>query len=107
MLVGELDKDVFEAGSERANFCDGDAVLQELSAEIVEIEMVLDERVDGLTENGGAADGGEVTREAKSSRDFRWGDFNPQRAGRLNVREVTPRIRRAVGYEPSVLTVGD
>src|SRR5260370_4870295 len=107
MLVGELDKDVFEAGSERANLCDGDAVFHELRAKIVEIEMVFDQRVDGLTENGGAADAGEVTREAKSSRDFRCGDFNAQRAGRLNVREFTQRIGRAVGDALSVINVGD
>src|SRR5713226_8356654 len=107
MLVGEFDKDVFEAGSERTNFCDGDAVSQELSAEIVEIEMVLDERVDGLTENGGAADAGEVTRESERARDFRCGDFNAQRAGRLNVREFTQRIGRAVGDELAVINVGD
>src|SRR5260370_15451380 len=107
MLVGEFDKDVFEAGSERTNFCDGDAVSQELSAEHVKIEMVLDERVDGLTENGGAADAGEVTRESERARDFRSGDFDAQRAGRLNVREFTQRIGRAVGDELSVINVGD
>src|SRR5712664_1900888 len=107
MLVGEFDKDVFEAGSERTNFCDGDAVSQELLAKIVEIEMVLDERMDGLSENGGAADAGEVTREAERARDFRSGDFDAQRAGRLNVREFTQRIGRAVGDELSVINVGD
>jgi len=49
MLVGELDKDIFEAGSERTNLGDGNAVLQELFAEIVEIGNDLDERVDGLS----------------------------------------------------------
>src|SRR5712691_3120232 len=55
MLVGEFDEDVFEAGSEGTNLGDGDAVFQELFTEIVEIEMVFDERMDGLPENGGAA----------------------------------------------------
>jgi len=50
MLVGELDEDVFKAGSERANLCDRNAVFHELFAEIVEIETVFDERMDGLPE---------------------------------------------------------
>jgi len=37
----------------------------ELFAEIVEIETVFDERMDGLPENGGAAYAGEVTRESE------------------------------------------
>src|SRR5260370_41021292 len=105
MLVGEFDKDVFEAGSERANFCDGDAVFQELSAEIIEIEMVLDERVDGLTENGGAADAGEVTRESERASDFRRGDFNAQRALTLDVGKLSEGIRRAVGAYLAVINV--
>src|SRR5947207_1771965 len=94
MLVGELDKDVFEAGSERANFGDGNAVLQELVAEVVEIEAVFDERMDGLAENGRATNAGEVARESKSARDFRRGDFHAQRALRLNVGEFA-QIGRA------------
>src|SRR5882724_1516797 len=65
MLVGELDEDIFEAGSERTNLGDGNAVLQELFAEIVEIETILDKRVDGLSENRGAADAGEMARKAE------------------------------------------
>src|SRR5260370_10737512 len=107
MLVGEVDDDVFEAGSERTNLSDGKAVFQELGAEIVETEMVFDEGMDGLTENGGAADAGEVAREAKSSRDFRSGDFNAQRAGGLDVREFAKRIGCAVGDELAVINVGD
>src|SRR5260370_15461484 len=107
MLVGEVDDDVFEAGSERTNLSDGNPVFQELVAEIVETEMVFDERMDGLTENGGAADAGEVAREAKSSRDFRSGDFNAQRAGGLDVREFAKRIGCAVGDELAVINVGD
>src|SRR5467141_2175851 len=107
MLVGELDEDVFEAGSERTNLCDGNAVLHELFAEIVEIETVFDERVDGLPENGCAAYAGEATRESKSARDFRSGDFNAQRAGGLDVREFAKRIGRAVGDELAVIDVSD
>src|SRR6267143_5378005 len=107
MLVGELDEDVFKAGSERANLCDRNAVFHELFAEIVEIETVFDERMDGLPENGGAAYAGEVTRESKSARDFRCGDLNAQRAGGLYVREFAKRIGRAVGDELAVVDIGD
>src|SRR6266403_2856699 len=107
MLVGELDEDVFEAGSERTNFGDGNAVLHELFAEIAEIETVFDERVDGLPENGCAAYSGEATRKSKSARDFRGGDFNAQRAGALHVREFAKRIGRAIGDELAVINVRD
>src|SRR2546425_415424 len=107
MLVGELDENVFEAWSERANFCDGDAVFQELFAEIVEVEMILDERVDGLSENGGAADSRDLAGEAKRASDLGSGDFDAQSAVRLNVRQVAERIGRAVSDEFAVINVGD
>src|SRR5882762_20221 len=75
MFVGEFDEHVFKTGGERANFCDGDAVFQQLLAEIIEIEAVIDERVDGLAKNGGAANAGEMAANAKSTRDFASGDF--------------------------------
>src|SRR5216684_949445 len=107
MLVGEFDEDVFEAGSEGTNLGDGDAVFQELFTEIVEIEMVFDERMDGLPENGGAADAGEVTREAESAGNFRRSDFNAQCALRLNVGEFAERVGRTVGDELAEINVGD
>src|SRR6266478_4418557 len=107
MLVGEFDEDVLEAWSERTNFGDGDAVFQELFTEIVEIEMVFDERMDGLPENGGAADAGEVTREAQSAGNFRRGDFHAQCAMGLNVWKFAERIGRTVGDEPAEVNVGD
>src|SRR6266436_6902000 len=91
MLVGEFDEDVFEAGSEGTNLGDGDAVFQELFTEIVEIEMVFDERMDGLPENGGAADAGEVAREAESAGNFWRDDFNSQ--GALRVEIITPEVK--------------
>src|SRR6266852_9958048 len=106
MLVGEFDEDVFEAGSEGTNFGDGDAVFQELFTEIVEIEMVFDEGMDGLPENGGAADAGEVAREAESAGNFRRGDFNAQCALRLNVGEFAERVGRTVGDELAEINVG-
>src|SRR6266581_9789256 len=107
MLVGELDENVFEAGSERANFCDGDAVFQKLFAEIVEVEMILDERMDGLSENGGAADSRDLAGEAKRAGDLGSGDFDAQRPVRLNVGQLAERIGRAVSDELAVINVGD
>src|SRR5260370_17080759 len=107
MLVGERDENVLEAGSGRANFCDGDAVFQELFAEIVEVEMILDERVDGLSENGGAADSRDLAGEAKRASDLGRGDFDAQSAVRLNVRQLAERIGRAVGDEFAVINVVD
>src|SRR5260370_36681454 len=79
MLVGELYENVFEAGSERANLGDGDAVFQQLFAEIVEVEMILDERVDGLSENGGAADSRDLAGGEERAGDRGGGAFH--RAG--------------------------
>src|SRR5260370_23315941 len=107
MLVGELYENVFEAGSERANLGDGDAVFQQLFAEIVEVEMILDERVDGLSENGGAADSRDLAGEAKRASDLGSGDFDAQRAVRLNVGKLAERIGRAVSDELAVINVGD
>jgi len=36
---------------------------QELVAKVVEIEMIVDERMNGLSENGGAANAGEMAHE--------------------------------------------
>src|SRR5208282_3979842 len=105
MLVSELDEDIFEAGSERANLCHSNAVLQKLSAEIIEIETVFDERVDGLPEDGGAANAGKLAREAKRARNFGRGDFHSQGALRLDVRKFPQRIGRAVGDELPVINV--
>src|SRR5882724_5575730 len=107
MLVGELDEDIFEAGSERTNLGDGNAVLQELFAEIVEIETILDKRVDGLSENRGAADAGEMARKAERAGHFRRGDFHAHRARGLDVGEFAERIGRAIGDELAVINVGD
>src|SRR5260370_28510810 len=107
MLVGELDEDVFEAGSEWTDFGDGNPVFQKLFAEIVKIKMILDESMDGLPENGGAADAGEMAREAERACDFRSGDFHAQRAVRLHVRKLAKGIGRAVGDELAVINVCD
>src|SRR5258707_8745228 len=107
MLVSELDEDVFEARSERSYLCDGNAVLQKLVAEIVEIATVFDKRMDGLPENGGAADTGNLAREAKCARDFGRGDFHAEGALRLNVGKLPERIGCAIGDKLAVINVGD
>jgi len=107
VFVGEFDEDVFEAGSEGANFGDRDAVLQELFAEIVKIEPVFDQRMNGLAEDRRAADAGEVTREAQRASDLGRRDFDSQRAGRLDVGKLPKGIGRAVGDQFAVVNVGN
>src|SRR6202030_2689651 len=55
VLVGELDKDVFETRRERTNLPHGNAVFSELLAQIVQVEMIFDQRVNGLSTHRGAA----------------------------------------------------
>src|SRR5260370_27325141 len=107
MLVGEFHEDVLEDGSERANLGDSDAVFQELVAEVVEIEMIVNERMNGLSENGGAANAGEMARETERARNFRRGDFDAQRALRLYVRKLAERIGCAISDELAEINVGD
>ena len=40
VLVGEFDENILEARSERPNFSDGHAMMQQLVAEVVQIENV-------------------------------------------------------------------
>src|SRR5712692_4782188 len=107
VLEGELHKNVFEAGGEGANLGDGDAVFQELFAEIVEIEMVLDERMDGLPENGGAADARDLTGKTEGARYFRRGDFHAQRSVGLNLGKFAQGIGCAVGDDLAEINIGD
>src|ERR1700730_735201 len=88
VLVGQLDKNIFEARLERANVADGDSILEELLAKIVKIEMMVYERVDGLTENSGAANAGELASECQGARDFWRGDFHTLGARRLHVAKL-------------------
>src|ERR1700693_3837803 len=107
VLVGELDEDVFEAGGQRANLGDRNSVFQQLLAEIVQVKMIFDERVNGLTENRGAANAGQLARETQGAGNFRGGDFNAHRAGRLHFGEFAERIGRAIGDDLAVVDVGD
>src|ERR1700676_494657 len=107
MLVGELDEDVFETRSKRANLPDGNSVFQELLAEIVQVEMVFDEGVNGLSENRGAADARDLAGEAQRAGDFWRGDFDAQRARGLEVGKLPERIGSAVGDELPVVDIRD
>src|SRR6266705_1793627 len=69
--------------------------------------MILDERVNGLAENRGATNAGEMAREAERARDFGSGDFHAQRAVGLHVRKLAKGIGRAVGDELAVINIGD
>src|SRR5437879_4169853 len=68
--------------------------------------MIFDECMDGLAEDGGTADAGNLARQTERARDFRRGDFNAQCALRLNVGELAERIGRAVGNQLAVINVG-
>src|SRR6266851_340581 len=107
MLVGEFDEDILEAGSERANLGDGNILFQKLVAEVVKIAMVLNERMNGLPEDGGAANAGNLARETERARNFRRGDFDAQRALRLDVGKLAERIGCPIGDELAVVNVSD
>src|SRR5258708_8442059 len=107
MFVGELDEDVFETGSEWPNLGDGDAVFQELLAEIVEIKMVVNERMNGLSENGGAANARKLAGEAESARDFGSGDFHAHSARGLDFGKLPQGIGRAVRDDLAEINVSD
>src|SRR5215469_12354678 len=80
MLVGQLDKNVFEAGSEGANLGDGDPVFQQLLAELTQVAMVIEQRVNRLAKNRGTADAGNLARITQSAGNFGSGDLDAQRA---------------------------
>src|SRR5579859_5895683 len=107
MLVGEFDEDIFQRRSERADFRDDDALLQQLRANVFQIEVVVDQRVDGLPENRGAANAGNGARNAQGAGYFRSGDFDAIGAGWLHFGQLPEFIRRAVGDEFAEIDVRD
>src|SRR5271154_78792 len=107
MLVGELDEHIFEAGGQRVNVRDGDAVFLQLRAQIGEIEMFFHQRVDGLAKNRGAANAGNMACQTQRTRHLRRDDFNAVGAGGLHVGKQLEFRGRAVGDELAVVNVGD
>src|SRR5215813_12394092 len=85
VLVGQFDENVFEAGSERADFADSGAAPRELLAKIFKLELVVNQCVNGLAEDSGAADSLDLAGAGECASDFGSGDFDSNRAGRLNV----------------------
>src|SRR5690349_25084752 len=85
MLVGELDKNIFETGRKRTNLANSYAVVQKLLAQLAEVEVVINERVDGLPENRRAANAGNLASQAQRARDFGSGDFHTQGSVWLHV----------------------
>ena len=107
MLISEFHENVFQAGSERSNLGNGNAVFQKLFLKIVKIEVVIDKGMDGLAKNSRAANAGYLAGEAKRARDFRSRNFHTYRSRRLNVRKFAKRIWRSVSDDPAVINVRD
>src|SRR6266849_9161574 len=63
--------------------------------------------MDGLSENSGVADAGDLPGEAKCARDFGSGDFNAQRAVGLDFGKLPQGIRCAVGDNLAEINVSD
>src|SRR5271154_1461411 len=107
VLVGEFDENVFEGGSERANFADVNVFGDELFAKGFGSVTIVNEGVNGLAENGCAANAVDGASGAEGAGDFGSGDFHAISAGRLNIGKQAERIGRAVGDEFAVINVGD
>src|SRR6266576_109967 len=105
LFVGEFDESVFQAWGQRANLGHGNAVFQELLAELVQIKMFIDERVDGLAKNRGTADPRNPVCQAQCARDFRSRDFNALGSVRLHVGELPKRIGSTIGNKLAVIDV--
>src|ERR1700686_895252 len=67
--------------------------------------MLIQERVDGLAKNGGAADARKLPREAQGARDLGRGDFDALGAMRLHIRQLAERIGSPIGNQPAVIDV--
>jgi hypothetical protein len=107
MFVGEFDEDVFEARSEGPNFGDNNALLLELGTKVVEFESVVDERMNGLTKNCGAADTGNSASGAESLCDVGCSDFDAIGSVRVHVGKFAKSVRSAVSNDFAKIDVGN
>src|SRR5882724_13194196 len=107
MLVGQLDKNVFQAGRKRSNFGDGNTFVFEATAQTIERKIVVNESVNRLAKDCGAANAGKFAGGAQSASDFRRGYFDAHRARRLDFGKFAKRIGRAVGDKLAVINVSD
>ena len=64
MLVGEFHENVLEAWRKWPNLRHGNAVVPELMVQAFQIKALVDERVDGLPENRGAANPGDMAGQS-------------------------------------------
>src|SRR5580700_1483674 len=62
--------------------------------------------MDRLAKNCGAAYAGDLAGEAQSSGDFRSRNFHAYRSLRLNIRQFTQRVGRAIGDDLAEIDVG-
>src|SRR5580704_8918760 len=67
--------------------------------------MVVDEGMDGLAKNCGAAYAGDLAGEAQSPRDFRSGNLHAYGSLRLNIGQFAQRVGRAIGDDLAVIDV--
>src|SRR5580692_3367006 len=74
---------------------------------MLHVEAIFDERVNGLAEDGGAANAGQRAGDAQSAGDFGGGDFDAVGARRLNVRKLAQGFGSAVCDDFAVIDVGD
>jgi len=81
LLVGELEERILERRGYGADPRDAHAVERELTLELGLIEAALDQRVDGLAEDGRLPDAGELARELQGPCDLRGRDLEPPSAG--------------------------
>src|ERR1700756_4670037 len=107
VFVGQLDEGVFQAGGEWPHVVDADCISGKLCTKAFEVEAFIDQRVDRLAKNRGAANSGNLPSNAQRTRNLMRDDFNALRAGRLHIRQVAQRIRRAVGNELAEIDVSD
>src|SRR5579859_186827 len=107
VLVSELDEDVFQAGSERADFRDADPFLRELLADGMRIQMLVDQGMDRLTENSGAADAIDIARETQCSCHLGSRDLHAHSSVWLDLGKLPKRIGCPVGDDLAEINVSD
>src|SRR5438309_11684113 len=105
MLVGEFYENVLQTWRKRADFRHGNAMVPELMAQALHIKTLVNERMDGLPENGGAANPGNMAGQPQGAGNFVRGDFHAHRPGRLDVRKLAKRIGRAVSNDLAIINL--
>src|SRR5690242_10310884 len=107
MLVGKLDENIFQARRERANLRHDDALFQQIGTKSFEIKAIVDQPMDRLPENRGAANSGKSSYSAQRAGNFRRRNFHANRALWLNFGKLAQSIWRAVRDQLTVVDVGN